>query len=139
MSRDPYRLRAFVMADELVVDVYGATRCFPAEERFGLQSQIRRAAVSVTGNLVEGCARRSLRDYLNFVGIALGSASEVRYLLQLAVRLRYATTTDGERLTRGYSRVIKTLQALTTSLSAPEARGLRSEAPTARPKTRIAP
>jgi four helix bundle protein len=121
MSRDPYRLQAFVLADDLVVDVYGATRRFPPAERFGLQSQIRRAATSVTANLVEGCARRSLRDYLHFIGIALGSASEVRYLLHLSVRLGYTTGADGERLTRGYVRVIRALQALLTSLSAPEA------------------
>jgi four helix bundle protein len=134
VSRDPYRLQAFVMADSLVVDVYGATKEFPAEERFGLQSQIRRAAISVTANLVEGSTRKSQRDYLHFVGIAAGSASEVRYLIGLAVRLGYATIADGRRLAVGYNRVVKALQALLTSLSAPEARGPRPEAPTERPR-----
>ena len=129
MSRDPHRLQAFVLADDLVVDAYRATRSFPAEERFGLQNQIRRGAVSVAANLVEGCARRSQRDYLHFVGIAIGSASEVRYLLGLAGRLGFTTATDGERLKIGYGRVIKALQALVTSLSSPEARGPRPEAP----------
>jgi four helix bundle protein len=129
MSRDPHRLQAFVLADDLVVDAYRATKSFPAGERFGLQNQIRRAAVSVAANLVEGCARRSQRDYLHFVGIAIGSASEVRYLLGLAVRLGFTAATDGERLKIGYGRVIKALQALVTSLSSPEARGPRSEAP----------
>jgi four helix bundle protein len=119
MSRDPNRLEAFVMADNLVVDAYRATACFPAAERFGLQGQIRRAAVSVPANLVEGCARRTERDYLNFVGIALGSASEVRYLIGLAARLGFATAQDVERIKNGYSRVIRALQALVTSLSSP--------------------
>jgi four helix bundle protein len=117
MSRDAYRLQAFAIADDLVLDAYRATHCFPAAERFGLQSQIRRCAVSVAANLVEGCARRSERDYLHFVGIAIGSASEVRYLVSLAVRLGFVPPADGERLKIGYSRVIRALQALVSSLS----------------------
>ena len=61
------------------------------------------------------------RDYLHFVGIAIGSASEVRYLVGLAVRLGFANEPDGQRLKVGYSRVIRALQALVTSLSSPEA------------------
>src|SRR5438094_2304032 len=71
------------------------TKSFPSEERFGLQSQIRRGAVSVAANLVEGCARRSQRDYLHFVGIAIGSASEVRYLVQLSARLGFIDQAAG--------------------------------------------
>jgi four helix bundle protein len=85
VSDDPQRLEAFVLADGLVVEVYRATRSFPIEERYGLQSQIRRGAVSVAANLVEGSARRSRLDYLHFVTIAIGSGSEVRYLVQLAL------------------------------------------------------
>jgi len=72
---------------------------------------------------------RSERDYLHFVAIAIGSASEVRYLIGLAVRLGFVNVTDGERLKVGYGRVIRALQALVTSLRWPEARGPRSEAP----------
>ena len=129
MSRDPYRLQAFVLADDLVLQAYRATQSFPAAERFGLQSQIRRSAVSVPANLVEGCARRSQRDYLHFVGIAIASASDVRYLINLAVRLRFASAADRERLKVGYGRVIRALQALLTSLNSPEVRSLRPEAP----------
>ena len=131
MSRDPGRLEAFVLADALVVDVYRMTKSFPSEERFGLQSQIRRGAVSVAANLVEGSARRSQRDYLHFVGISIGSASEVRYLLDLSVRLAFVSPQDGANLRDRYSRVIRALQALVSSLSRspkPEARGPRPEA-----------
>ena len=126
MSQDPGRLEAFVLADALVVDVYRMTKSFPSEERFGLESQIRRGAVSVAANLVEGSARRSQRDYLHFVGISIGSASEVRYLLDLSVRLAFVSPQDGANLRDRYSRVIRALQALVSSLSRsprPEARG----------------
>src|SRR5438067_13523073 len=97
MSRDPYKLEAFQLADLLVVELYRASARFPAAERFGLQAQLRRAAVSVAANLVEGCARRSQRDYLHFVGIAIGSASEVRYLVQLSVGSDSSTKPLGTR------------------------------------------
>ena len=119
MSRDPRKLHAFVLADDLVVDVYRVTQAFPGEERYGLQSQIRRAAVSVVANLVEGCARRSQREYLQFVGIAVGSASEARYLLGLAARLGFAVAERAESLASRYGDVTRTLQALLTSLSRP--------------------
>ena len=117
MSRDPWKLKVFVLADDLVVRVYRATRSFPAEERFGLQAQLRRAAVSAPNNIVEGCARRSLRDYLHFVGIALGSASEVRYLVGLSQRLGFLDEADARDLATGYSELVRGLQTLIGSLA----------------------
>ena len=114
------------MADALVIDLYKATKAFPIEERFGLQIQLRRAAVSVPTNLVEGSARRSTRNYLHFVEIAIGSASELRYLVGVAVRLGFMTAQDADSLVTRYGRVIRALQALESALSRsprPEARG----------------
>ena len=87
MSRDHTKLRAFQLADSLVIDIYRETKNLPPEERYGLQSQTRRAAVSVAANLVEGCARRGTSEYLHFCNISCASAFETRYLLDLAFRL----------------------------------------------------
>ena len=87
--RDHRQLVAFVKARELALKVYKVTALFPREEQFGLTSQIRRSAVSVPSNLVEGCARQSEKDFLRFVDIALGSARELEFQLDLARQLGF--------------------------------------------------
>ncbi len=86
--RDHTKLRAFEIADAVVMDVYRVTRGFPKEELFGLTSQIRRAAMSIASNIVEGCARSS--DYLRFLDMSYGSAKEVEYQQSVADRLGYS-------------------------------------------------
>ena len=120
MSRDHSKLKVFHRADELVVGVYRATRCFPVEERYGLQAQLRRAAVSVPTNIVEGCARNSEKDYLHFVDVAIASAAEVGYLLGLSARLGILQETDQGPLVRGYDELIRSLQKLLSALRNPK-------------------
>ena len=71
----------------------------------------------MAANLVEGCARATKRDYLHFVGIAIGSASETRYLIDLASRLGFLPSADAARIATAYAGVIRALQALVTTLS----------------------
>jgi four helix bundle protein len=117
MSRDYRKLRAFQLADELVVRVYRGTADFPDRERFGLQAQLRRAAVSVPANIVEGSARRSLAEYVNYLNIATGSAAEAGYLVDLSRRLGFMPAEAHADLEPRYRRLIASLVALTNSLA----------------------
>ena len=98
--RDHRRLRAFELADRLVLAIYAETKTFPKVEQFGLTSQLRRAAVSVASNIVEGCARDSQADYIRFLDIAFGSIREVEYQLTLAQRLGYMSEDVSRDLTQ---------------------------------------
>ena len=86
----PYeRLQAWNASHELVLAIYRVTRSFPSDERYGLTSQLRRAALSVPNNIAEGAAKRGSREFRRFLDIALGSLSEVTYLLRVAHDLRF--------------------------------------------------
>jgi four helix bundle protein len=118
MSRDSRKLRVFQQADELVLEVYRMTEPLPVEERYGLQAQSRRAAVSVALNIVEGCARGSEREYLHFLNIATASAAETQYLLSLFERLALLASGTTSELYARYGALLAGLQALTASLDA---------------------
>ena len=81
--QDYRQLRVWQHAHQIALDVYRATASFPKAERYGLTSQIRRAASSVPSNIAEGCGRGSGPDFARFLQIATGSANEVDYQLLL--------------------------------------------------------
>ncbi len=89
MARDHRKLDAFKLADELAIKIYRSTDKFPVAERFGLQSQLRRAGVSAPTNIVEGCARDSEIEYLRFLEIAFSSCREGIYVSDLSMRLTF--------------------------------------------------
>ena len=85
--RNPTKLRRIPAAEDLAVETYSVTAAFPASERFGLTAQIRRAAVSVGSNVVEGSQRQGNRALLASLHQALGSAAEMQFQLRVASRL----------------------------------------------------
>lgn len=96
--RDHRKLRAFELADKMALKAYRSTANFPVEERFGLAQQIRKSAISIPSNIVEGCARKSHADYLRFLDIAFASSRELAYQLTIAARLGYLTENDAGEL-----------------------------------------
>ena len=85
-----HRLIAWIRADDLFIDIHQIVKtAFPADERFELSPQLRRAAYSVPANIVEGFARNQGRERLQFLRIAWGSLAEVGYGLHVAKRLKY--------------------------------------------------
>ena len=85
------KLEVWQKSQELVVSIYRLTGGFPAAERYGLSVQMRRAAVSVSANLAEGCGRMGDTELRRFVRISLGSLSELECELLLAEKLQLAT------------------------------------------------
>jgi four helix bundle protein len=114
--RDHRKLEAFALADALALCVYEITRTFPDDEKYGLTSQLRRAAVSIGANIVEGSARSTQADYLRFLTIAYSSACELEYELSLANRLGYIPQQANGRLSVLASRTCRTLRGLVKAL-----------------------
>ncbi len=89
MGKPHEQLDAWKEAMQLVKTIYELTSAFPADERFGLTSQLRRAASSIPSNLAEGAARNGAREYVQFIGIARGSLAELDTQLQIAMMLGF--------------------------------------------------
>ncbi|HEX6599435.1 MAG TPA: four helix bundle protein [Gemmatimonadaceae bacterium] len=108
--QDHRRLEVYQLARELALDVYEIASALPPSERFDLARQIRRAAVSIGSNIAEGCGRSTRPDFRNFLGTALGSATELEFQLDLCIGARLS---DPEVATLALEKTRRVQQMLT--------------------------
>lgn len=106
----------FKLSHSLTLKVYGQTKKYPVEERFGLTSQMRRSASSVPVNLMEGSHRNNRKEYRQFVGIAKGSSAELKYQLLLSRDLGYIITDGFNELNEINQRILQMLEKLNIAL-----------------------
>jgi four helix bundle protein len=99
----------------LVEEIYALSKRFPADERFGLTSQLRRAAVSIPSNIGEGARRKRRKAFLNHLDIAMGSQGEVDVQVELAARLEFCTTSDRNTIQQRIDRIGRMLNGLIAS------------------------
>jgi len=109
---DYERLDVWKAAHALAVAIYRATSTFPADERYGLVSQMRRSAASIPMNIAEGSGRSTDLDYARFVANAIGSASELEYQLLLAADLDYCPGEFAQSHRRQVANIRRMLTAL---------------------------
>ena len=113
---DYERLDVWRAAHALALDIYQATSIFPATERYGLVSQMRRSAASIPMNIAEGSGRSTDLDYARFIANAIGSASELEYQLLLAAELGYCAGEIADRNRRQAAEIRRMLTALRSYL-----------------------
>jgi four helix bundle protein len=116
MARDHRKLRVFHDSHRLVLAIYRETKVFPKDEWFGIRQQMRRAATSVPTNIVEGSARQTTGEYINFVNVARGSAGELQYLIGLACELSFLNSGVFKSLDGQADHVVRQLQRLLQEL-----------------------
>ena len=110
------KLHVWQKTHKLILDVYHVTARFPDSEKFGLVSQMRRAAVSVAANIVEGTKRKTIADRAHFHTIADTSLEELKYYFMLAADLKFVQAQESERLIVSAREVGAMLNGLTKSL-----------------------
>ena len=112
--QDYKSLRIWRDSRDLALEIYQVTSKFPADERFGLVAQMRRASVSVSSNIAEGCSRSGRRDFARFLEIALGSVFEVEVQLDMAIEL--GMTSDDHPVVDHCDKVKRSIIAFISSM-----------------------
>jgi len=121
--QDFKQLRVWLKSHALVLRIYMATSTFPDSERYGITSQMRRAAASIPANIAEGCARGGQSELRQFLYLSAGSASELEYFLLLARDLRLLTEKQHEALYSSLHEIRRMLTGLIQRVSGGTNRG----------------
>lgn len=106
------KLAVWQRSHRLALEIYRLTKNFPSEERFGVTSQLRRAAVSVPTNIAEGSKRRQPRDFAHFLNIAEGSLAETEYLLIFSTDLGYIEADAANNFLAETEEILRMLNSL---------------------------
>ena len=114
------KLDVWKRALNLTKVIYEITRDFPNEEKYGLSGQLRRASVSVSSNIAEGCGRRTSKDYIQFLHNAMGSVKEVESELFVAEKLGYIKMIDIEKILKELDEIGKMIGGVIRHVSGME-------------------
>jgi four helix bundle protein len=101
---------------DFTVKLYKVTSRIPAEEKFGLISQMRRSAISISSNIAEGAGRKTLKDFFNFLGNALGSSFECSTQITISYKLQYISQKEFNELSESMDHIQKMIHGLQKSL-----------------------
>lgn len=115
--KDFRNLKVWEKGHKLALLVYKHTQPFPREELFGITSQMRRAAISIPTNIAEGCGRGGNRELARFLGMAMGSASELEYLLLISAELGFLNKIDHSELDVRTTEVKRMLASLIATIN----------------------
>ena len=114
--QDYRKLNVWEKSHSFTLEIYSITKSFPAEEKFGVISQIRRSAASIPTNIAEGTGRGSNKEFNRFLQISMGSASETEYLLILSMDLEYVDNNIFNKLLKDIQEIKKMLTGLMKKL-----------------------
>lgn len=109
-------LQVWDRSDKLAHRIYRLTKTFPAEEKYGLVNQLKRAALSVPTNLVEGWSRKGTKEFLQFVNMAAGPCAETEYLLNFSMKEGFISKEAAAPILQECTEILKMLWALIRSL-----------------------
>lgn len=110
-------LKIWHEAMDLVTDIYSATSIFPESEKYGLISQLRRAAVSIPSNIAEGTSRPSQKEFKHFLNISMGSSFEVTTQVELSFRLKFISEEIKDRLLHTNDLLQRKIQSFSKQLN----------------------